>query len=40
MTRLHPMLIDALAGEGLDRGWLTTAAGETPHALFARRSPE
>jgi len=29
------MLIDALAGEGLDRGWLTAAAGETPHALFA-----
>ena len=29
------MLIDALAGEGLGRGWLTTAAGETPHALFA-----
>lgn len=29
------MLIEALAGEGLDRGWLTTAAGETPHALFA-----
>ncbi len=29
------MLVDVLAGEGLDRGWLTTAAGETPQTLFA-----
>ena len=28
------MLIDVLAGEGLDRGWLVSAAGETPRALF------
>ncbi|WP_426246678.1 DUF6282 family protein [Nocardioides sp. LHG3406-4] len=28
-------LIDVLAGEGLDRGWLKAAAAEVPHELFA-----
>ncbi|HET7387651.1 MAG TPA: DUF6282 family protein [Nocardioidaceae bacterium] len=31
------VLVDALAGEGLDRGWLTDAASTVPQALFARR---
>lgn len=30
------MLIDALAGEGLDRSWLEEAASGTPEALFAK----
>lgn len=30
-------LVDALAGEGLDRGWLSAAADEVPAALFAPR---
>jgi hypothetical protein len=29
------MLIDALAGAGLDRGWLNDAAGAVPESLFA-----
>jgi hypothetical protein len=28
------LLIDTLAGEGLDRGWLEAAASTTPSALF------
>ncbi len=31
------MLVDVLAAEGLDRGWLTDAATTTPHDLFAPR---
>ena len=28
-------LVDVLAGEGLDRGWLTDAASTVPHDLWA-----
>lgn len=31
------MLVDTLAAEGLDRGWLTAAASTTPESLFAPR---
>jgi hypothetical protein len=29
------LLIDTLAGQGLDRSWLTAAASTTPKSLFA-----
>lgn len=31
------LLIDALAGQGLDRAWLTAAASDVPRALFEPR---
>jgi hypothetical protein len=31
------MLVDTLAAEGLDRGWLTAAASTTPESLFTPR---